>query len=213
MSQLSVGKEEEAILNVALTGGIACGKSAVAQMFVERGCKLVDADRIAREVVMPGQVTLQQIVNTFGQQILLPDGTLDRKQLGKRIFQDEAARKSLEAIIHPAIRAELHRQVHDWNKLDPMAHVIIDIPLYFESLDKHPYSFDEVIVVYVPRSIQLSRLMERDQLSLADAERRIDAQMSIEEKKALADVVIDNQGTLAETLVQVETYLRQKGFC
>jgi dephospho-CoA kinase len=200
-------------LNVALTGGIACGKSTVAQMFVKRGCKLVDADRIAREVVMPGQATLQSIVDTFGAQILLPDGTLDRKQLGKLIFQDEAARKSLGAIIHPAIRAELHRQVEHWNELEPSALIIVDIPLLFESLDTHPYSFDEIIVVYVPRSMQLSRLMAREQLTLADAERRIDAQMSIEQKKARADVVIDNQGTLAETLVQVETYLKQKGIC
>jgi len=198
-------------LNVGLTGGIACGKSTVSGMLEARGAAIVDADRIARDVVLPGQPALQDIREAFGDDVLLADGTLNRKALGAVVFGDEAARRKLEAILHPRIRAEMARQMADWNEREPGRLVVVDIPLLYESgLDKR-FDFEEIIVVYVPREVQLERLMKRDGLSSEAAEQRLDAQMPIERKKELADVVIDNSGSLEQTEAQVEAYLRRKG--
>jgi len=198
-------------LNVGLTGGIACGKSTVSGMLEARGAAIVDADRIARDVVLPGQPALQDIREAFGDDVLLADGTLNRKALGAVVFGDEAARRKLEAILHPRIRAEMARQMADWNEREPGRLVIVDIPLLYESgLDKR-FDFEEILVVYVPRDVQLERLMKRDGLSSEAAEQRLDAQMPIERKKELADVVIDNSGSLEQTEAQVEAYLRRKG--
>lgn len=198
-------------MNVGLTGGIACGKSTVSGMLEARGAAIVDADRIARDVVLPGQPALQDIREAFGDDVLLADGTLNRKALGAVVFGDEAARRKLEAILHPRIRAEMARQMADWNEREPGRLVIVDIPLLYESgLDKR-FDFEEILVVYVPRDVQLERLMKRDGLSSEAAEQRLDAQMPIERKKELADVVIDNSGSLEQTEAQVEAYLRRKG--
>lgn len=198
-------------MNVGLTGGIACGKSTVSGMLEARGAAIVDADRIARDVVLPGQPALQDIREAFGDDVLLADGTLNRKALGAVVFGDEAARRKLEAILHPRIRAEMARQMADWNEREPGRLVVVDIPLLYESgLDKR-FDFEEIIVVYVPREVQLERLMKRDGLSSEAAEQRLDAQMPIERKKELADVVIDNSGSLEQTEAQVEAYLRRKG--
>ena len=198
-------------MNVGLTGGIACGKSTVSGMLEARGAAIVDADRIARDVVLPGQPALQDIREAFGDDVLLADGTLNRKALGAVVFGDEAARRKLEAILHPRIRAEMARQMADWNEREPGRLVIVDIPLLYESgLDKR-FDFEEILVVYVPREVQLERLMKRDGLSSEAAEQRLDAQMPIERKKELADVVIDNSGSLEQTEAQVEAYLRRKG--
>jgi len=197
-------------LNVGLTGGIACGKSTVSRMLEARGAAIVDADRIAREVVLPGQPALRDIRETFGEDVIAADGALDRKRLGAIVFADEAARKKLEGILHPRIRAEMARQMAEWNAKEPERLVVVDIPLLYESgLDKL-FSFEEIVVVYVPRSVQLERLIARDGLPLEDAERRLDAQMPIERKRELADVVIDNSGTLAETERQVDAYAAGK---
>ena len=197
-------------MNVGLTGGIACGKSTVSRMLEARGAAIVDADRIAREVVLPGQPALRDIRETFGEDVIAADGALDRKRLGAIVFADEAARKKLEGILHPRIRAEMARQMAEWNAKEPERLVVVDIPLLYESgLDKL-FSFEEIVVVYVPRSVQLERLIARDGLPLEDAERRLDAQMPIERKRELADVVIDNSGTLAETERQVDAYAAGK---
>ncbi|WP_309121404.1 dephospho-CoA kinase [Paenibacillus sp.] len=197
-------------MNVGLTGGIACGKSRVSRMLEARGAAIVDADRIAREVVLPGRPALLDIRETFGEDVIAPDGTLDRKRLGSIVFGDESARRKLEAITHPRIRAEMARQMSEWNEKEPDRLVVADIPLLYESgLDKL-YAFEDVLVVYVPREVQLERLMARDGMSREDAERRIDAQMPIEEKRKRADVVIDNSGSLAETERQVEAYVAGK---
>jgi dephospho-CoA kinase len=199
-------------MNVGLTGGIACGKSTVSRMFEQRGAHIVDADVIAREVVLPGRPALRQIVREFGESVLNEDGTLHRKRLGEIVFADTASRKKLESILHPSIREEMKRQIRHWNEVDRESLVIVDIPLLYESgLDKL-MDFDEILVVYVPREIQLSRLQERDALTLEEAERRLIAQLPIEEKKRRADVIIDNSGSLEETESQVEHYLEQKGY-
>jgi len=196
-------------MNIGLTGGIASGKSTVARMLVESGAALVDADRIAREIVEPGQPPLAQIVERFGQAVLHEDGTLNRKKLGEIVFADEAKRKALEAITHPAIRAVMRERMDKLQREAPKRLVVVDVPLLYESGLQS--LFEEVMVVYVPRSLQLERLMKRDGLSKADAERRLNAQMDIEEKKRLADIVIDNSGSLEDTALQLERFRKAKG--
>jgi dephospho-CoA kinase len=196
-------------MNIGLTGGIASGKSTVARMLVESGAALVDADRIAREIVEPGQPPLAQIVERFGQAVLHEDGTLNRKKLGEIVFADEAKRKALEAITHPAIRAVMRERMDKLQREAPNRLVVVDVPLLYESGLQS--LFEEVMVVYVPRSVQLERLMKRDGLSKADAERRLNAQMDIEEKKRLADIVIDNSGSLEDTALQLERFRKAKG--
>ncbi|MFE5318894.1 dephospho-CoA kinase [Paenibacillus sp. NPDC056579] len=193
-------------MNIGLTGGIACGKSTVSQMLVQRGAMLVDADRIAREVVEPGSPVLAQIRERFGSKVLLPDGSLHRKKLGETVFGDPQARKDLESIMHPSIRALMRERMSEYERLYPDKLVVVDVPLLYESGLQHMY--EAVMVVYIPRTLQRQRLMQRDGISEEQAEARLAAQMDIEQKRALADVVIDNQGTLAQTEEQVEAFLR-----
>lgn len=195
-------------MNIGLTGGIATGKSTVSQMLERRGAALVDADRIAREVVEPGQAPLRQIAERFGQAVLNEDGTLNRRKLGQIVFSDEAERKALEAITHPAIRALMRERMERLEAEKPDRLVVVDVPLLFES--KLQSLFEQVLVVYVPRSVQLARLMERDGLAEEEARKRLDAQMDIEDKKRLADYVIDNSSGLAETEEQIERFWRDK---
>ena len=197
-------------MNVGLTGGIACGKSTVSRMLEARGAAIVDADRIARDVVRPGQPALLDIRETFGDDVVAADGSLDRGRLGSIVFGDAAARRKLEAITHPRIRAEMKRQMEEWNAKEPSRLVVVDIPLLFESRLDKLFAFEDILVVYVPREVQLERLMARDGMSREDAERRIESQLPIEEKRKLADVVIDNSGALAETERQVEAYVAEK---
>jgi len=197
-------------LNVGLTGGIACGKSTVSRLLAERGGHIVDADRIAREVVLPGTPGLQAVVDAFGPDVLAEDGALDRKKLGAIVFANESERKRLESLLHPLIRAEMARQMADWNEREPDALVVVDIPLLYESGLDRLFAFEEIIVVYVPKDIQLERLMLRDGLTREEALRRVDAQMPIERKREIADVVIDNSGTLEQTEAQVERYVARK---
>ncbi len=195
-------------MNIGLTGGIATGKSTVSQMLERRGAALVDADRIAREVVEPGQAPLRQIAERFGQAVLNEDGTLNRRKLGQIVFSDEAERKALEAITHPAIRALMRERMERLEAERPDRLVVVDVPLLFES--KLQSLFEQVLVVYVPRSVQLTRLMGRDGLAEEEARKRLDAQMDIEDKKRLADYVIDNSSGLAETEEQIDRFWRDK---
>ncbi len=198
---------------VGLTGGIASGKSTVAKMLVERGALLVDADQIAREVVEPGSAVLAEIARFFEQhyqvQVLTSDGELDRKALGELVFANPQAKRELEGLIHPAIRATIISRVQSYAEQFPDRLVVADIPLLFES--KYDYMFAEVILVYVPRDVQLQRLMVRDGLNLEQAEQRLAAQMPIEEKRQLATVIIDNRDDFTMTAQQVDNYLRSKG--
>lgn len=196
-------------MNIGLTGGIATGKSSVSAYLASKGALLIDADVIAREVMLPGHPVLAAVVQRFGQAILNEDGTLDRKKLGNIVFQHPEERKALEAITHPAIRKEMRERAAAYELNHPDKLVVSDIPLLYESgLEE---GFTEVMVVYVPRAVQLERLMSRDQMTRADAEARIAAQMDIERKKERADIVIDNSGSWALTEKQLESFLTYKG--
>jgi dephospho-CoA kinase len=188
-------------LLVGLTGSIATGKSTVSRMFAHLGARVIDADLLAREVVMPGQPAYAGIVEEFGRQVVQEDGSLDRKALGAVVFADSAKRRRLEEITHPAIGA---RQRRILSVLDEEAFegvVIWDAALLFEG--GGTAKMDRVVVVYADPETERRRLMERDGLSDADARARIASQMPIAEKAKLADHVIDNSGTREETERQV----------
>lgn len=196
-------------MNIGLTGGIACGKSTVSAMLVGRGALLVDADQIARDVVLPGSPVLEQVAAHFGQAVIQEDGSLHRKKLGEIVFGSTEARKQLEHILHPPIRKMIRDQMETYEKQFPDKLVVVDIPLLFES--DLSFMFSEVMVVYVPPHIQVERLMRRDNLTESAANNRINAQMSIEEKRKLADIVIDNSGTWEDTSAEVERFWLGKG--
>ncbi|MGE7611581.1 dephospho-CoA kinase [Paenibacillus sp. NPDC101420] len=186
---------------IGLTGGIASGKSTVSALLVSKGARLVDADVIAREVMLPGHEVLAAAVKQFGSEILSPDGTLNRGKLGDIVFQDPAALQALNNLTHPAIRREIKERMNSMEEEDPKKLTIVDIPLLFESGLEN--MFHEILVVYVPREVQIARLMERNGLSLEQAEARLNAQMDIETKRNKADYIIDNSGELAHTEQQV----------
>lgn len=188
-------------LLVGLTGGIATGKSTVSAMFGFLGCRVIDADQLAREVVEPGQPAHAAIVREFGPDVLQDDGALDRRRLGAIVFADAARRKRLEAITHPAIRARLGRilAVYDEEGFDGI--VVWDVPLLIET--GGAALVDRVVVVYADPETQCRRLMARDGSDEAAARARIASQMSIEEKRRLAHHVIDNSGGRADTDRQV----------
>ncbi|MBP1989415.1 dephospho-CoA kinase [Paenibacillus eucommiae] len=196
-------------MNIGLTGGIACGKSTVSAMLVRRGAILIDADAIAREVVEPGSPTLLKVAEQFGQAVLQSDGSLNRKLLGEIVFADAEARKRLEGLLHPPIRAMMKERMHTAELLHPDKLVVVDVPLLYES--ELQAMFSEVMVVYVPPHVQMERLISRDKLSREQAEKRLAAQMSIELKKQRADIVIDNQGTMEETERLVNEFWLRKG--
>jgi dephospho-CoA kinase len=188
-------------LLVGLTGSIATGKSTVSRMFAHLGARVIDADLLAREVVMPGQPAYARIVEEFGPQVVQEDGSLDRKALGALVFADAASLKRLEEITHPAIGL---RQQRILSVLDEEAFegvVIWDAALLFEG--GGAAKMDRVVVVYADPETERRRLMERDGLSDACARARIGSQMPVAEKAKLADHVIDNSGTREETERQV----------
>ncbi|WP_213423504.1 dephospho-CoA kinase [Bhargavaea massiliensis] len=189
---------------IGLTGSIASGKSTVSRMLEERGFPIVDADRIARLVVEPGQPALEEIRQTFGDEVILPDGTMDRAAVGNRIFNNPAERKKLNDIMHPAIRQEMLRQ-RDGHLERGAKTVVMDIPLLFESRLQH--FADKVLVVSVTEETQLKRLMERDGFSEREARARITSQLPISEKERGADAVIYNNGTIGESEAQLDRIL------
>jgi len=197
-------------MNIGLTGGIATGKSTVSALLINKGALLVDADVIAREVMLPGHPVLTAVADHFGQAVLLADGTLDRKELGDIVFQDPSQRQALNDITHPAIRSEIRAQMESLEREYPNRLVVVDIPLLFESGLEH--MFERVMVVYAPRAIQLERLMQRNQLNRDAATARIGSQMDIEEKKMKADIVIDNSGDAELTERQIDEFWIQSGY-
>lgn len=195
---------------IGLTGGIATGKSTVSALLIRKGALLVDADVIAREVMLPGHPVLAAVAEHFGQAVLLADGTLDRKKLGDIVFREPAQRQALNEITHPAIRLEIRRQMESLEREHPERLVVVDIPLLFESgLES---MFERVMLVYAPASIQKERLMNRNQLTAEEAEARINSQMDIEEKKRKADVIIDNSGSAEETQRQIDEFWLRSDF-
>ncbi|MDR3590260.1 MAG: dephospho-CoA kinase [Negativicutes bacterium] len=191
---------------VGLTGGIASGKSTVAGLLEKLGARVIDADKLAREVVRPGEPAWQEIVDWLGPDILLPDRTLSRERIARLVFSDSQARSRLEAITHPAIRRCVKQAVAA-AKEQGAAVVVLDIPLLFEV--GWTEMMDEIWVVYVDQSTQEARLMDRDRMTLRDALARIASQMSLAEKARLATTVIDNSKDFAYTKEQVEVAWQQ----
>lgn len=193
---------------IGLTGSIATGKSTVAKMFEEMNIPVIDADKVAREVVEPGEKAYQQIVDFFGTEILFPDGTLNRKKLGSIVFQNEEKRNVLNRIVHPVIRERMDQQKEEY-LAKGFETVVLDIPLLFEG--NRQAEFDKVLLVAVSEETQLKRLLERDKMGKEDALNRIRSQMPIKDKIPLADAVIYNDGTLEETKEQLVTILKKWG--
>ena len=185
---------------IGLTGGIATGKSTVSVILEKAGAVIIDADRIAREVVKRGLPAYREIAKNFGETVLLPDGEINRSVLGDIIFNDPRKKQLLNRIVHPHVRREMNRQLKDMENSTPDTIAVLDIPLLFE-VEKHK-NLSEVIVVYAPEHIQIKRLMKRDNISEADAVARVRSQMPIEEKKNRATIVIDNSGTMEDTCKQ-----------
>ncbi len=189
------------MLRVALTGGIATGKSFSLATFAALGVPVVDADVLSREIVAPGSPALAGVRARFGAAVLAADGSLDRAALGRIVFSDRAARVDLEAIVHPAV----YRRIGEWfftlPRGTPVA--IADIPLLFET--GHTPDFHRIIVCACAPAEQLRRLMARDRLSEAEARARLNAQWPINEKVARADYVITTDGTMGDTEAQVRT--------
>ncbi|MFZ1984311.1 MAG: dephospho-CoA kinase [Desulfatitalea sp.] len=185
------------MLVVGLTGGIASGKSTVAAILAKAGAIIIDADRIARQVVTPGLPAWQEIRDLFGDVVLEPNGDINRGALGAIVFNAPQLRRQLEQIIHPRVGAEIDAQLRRVAQEQPDAVVIMDIPLLFET--GRTQGLAEIIVVYTPEALQRQRLMARDHLSLTAAEARIRAQMPIAEKVQRATLTIDNSGSPADT--------------
>ncbi|MDN4615421.1 dephospho-CoA kinase [Leifsonia sp. F6_8S_P_1B] len=187
---------------IGLTGGIASGKSTIASRFAEHGAVVVDADRIAREVVEPGTPGLAEIARRFGDGVIAADGSLDRAALGAIVFADEEARLALNAITHPAVLRESTARFRAAGDADPDAIVVYDVPLLVESANEYP--FELVVVAHAAADTRIRRLVELRGMDRAEAERRIRSQASDDERLAVADVVIDTDGTLEHTLEQVD---------
>jgi len=198
-----VDKSAKSVFRVGLTGGIASGKTTIANMFGELGAILIDTDLIARNVVAPGTEGLQAIVKAFGDEVLAPDGTLDRRALRSIVFSDETRRRELESITHPRIRAETTIQMHTFGG----PYQIIVVPLLVESPLRN--AVNRVLVVDCSREVQLARLLQRDAESYDKAERMIASQASREERLALADDVIDNNADLDNVRRQVRKLHRK----
>jgi dephospho-CoA kinase len=191
---------------IGLTGGIGTGKSTVARMLMARGAALVDADRLAREVVEPGTPGLAEIVAEFGEGVLLPDGQLDRTALGALVFADEEKRLRLNAITHPRVAALMQERIAAALATDAPL-VVVDIPLLFEG--SRQGLFQGVLLVWAPPEVQLRRLVERDGWDEDDARRRIGSQMPIDDKRALATWLVDNSGSVQDTERQVDAWWRE----
>ncbi|KAF8065334.1 dephospho-CoA kinase-domain-containing protein [Lyophyllum atratum] len=194
------------MLVIGLTGGIATGKSTVSRILKDKKIPVVDADVLARQVVEPGTTGLKKIVKEFGSEILLPDGTLDRKKLGTVVFNDEEKRKKLNAIVHPAVQWAMFMKVIGlW--VNSEKYCVLDVPLLIEGgLWKW---VGKVVVVYCSPDIQLQRLMSRDSSIREEASARLNSQLPIAEKVAYADVVIDNSGTPQELKAQVDAFVER----
>ena len=192
---------------IGLTGGIASGKSTVADLIAAHGIPVIDADQLSRDAVLPGTEALGRIAEVFGGKIMNHDGTLDRKALSDIIFADPGARITLEGILHPAIRKLAENRLAELrDKGEPVALYVA--PLLIEA--GAVYRVDEIWVVHVDRSTQLERLQRRDGISREDAMKRLSSQMPMEEKRKHGRVVIENCGTLEELKTRVDELCREE---
>lgn len=187
---------------IALTGGIASGKSTIARRLAEHGATVVDADALVREVQQPGSPVLAELAAEFGADILGPDGSLDRTALGTRVFGDDDRIARLNAIVHPAVRELSVQRFAAAFADDPHAVVVYDVPLLVEARVDDPWAL--IVVAHAPAETRRRRLIDLRGLSEADADARIASQVPDEKRLAIADVVIDTGGSLAETLRQTD---------
>jgi dephospho-CoA kinase len=192
---------------VGLSGGIASGKSSVTELLAELGALVIDADAIVHELQAPGSPVLAELAEAFGAEIIDATGALDRAALGSIVFRDAEARARLGSIIHPRVGAEMARRVASAREAGADL-IVLDIPLLFEGRKAETGSaaqldFDTTVLVYAPEAVQIERQMKRDGCDRGEALRRIRAQLPIEEKKRMADTVIDNSGTPEQTESQV----------
>lgn len=192
---------------LGVTGNIAAGKSCVAKELGRRGAVIVDADQLAREVVKVGSVALAKLVAAFGGIILQKNGQLDRDKLGSMVFADATVRHQVNAIVHPAIAEKSVQVLHELKQREDVPLIVYEAPLLFEVGAES--RVDKVLVVKIDPTEQLRRLQHRDQSDVKAAKQRIDAQMSQQEKIARADFVIDNSGSLATTIRQVDALWQQ----
>jgi len=197
-----LNKSKTNALLLGVTGGIASGKTTVANFFADLGAAIIDFDVIARQVVEPGTPCLQEIIDFFGQEILDREGRLDRKMLSGIVFADERKRKKLESILHPPIVETFIREADDIAQKTPGAIIQAVIPLLFEGGLQH--LVHKTLVVYVPREKQIERLIRRDRITADHAANILRAQLPIDEKAGMADFVIHNENSLDETRRQVE---------
>ncbi|HZK58534.1 MAG TPA: dephospho-CoA kinase [Cryobacterium sp.] len=187
---------------IGLTGGIASGKSTVARRLAWHGAVHIDADHLGRVAVEPGTGALAQIRETFGDDVLNADGSLNRAALGALVFGDPAALAQLNAIVHPAVRQLTNQLILEAGRADPDAIVVYDVPLLVESALDH--SFDLIVVAHADEETRVRRMVELRGMTETDATRRIGSQASDAERLAVANVVIDTGGSLANTLEQVD---------
>lgn len=190
------------MLKVGLTGGIASGKSTVCKVFGQLGAKVLDADEVAREVVLPGRPAWKKLRKNFGSEYFHSDGSLDRRKLRRLVFADPEQRNRLNTIVHPELIREINRRFEEFEASVQDAVVLVDVPLLLEVGMVH--RFDKVIVVYAHESVQIERLMQRDGITKEEASEALRAQMPLSKKVEAADFVIDNSGILEETRGQVK---------
>jgi len=187
---------------IALTGGIASGKSTIARRLAEHGAVVVDADRIVREVQTPGSDVLAEIAASFGPEMIAPDGSLERAALAAVVFGDDAKLRRLNAIVHPAVRAESARRFEKVLGTDPRAVVVYDVPLLVEARVDDPW--DLIVVAHAPAEVRRDRLVSLRGLTDTDAGARIASQVPDDRRLAVADVVIDTSGSMEDTLAQTD---------
>lgn len=192
---------------IALTGGIASGKSTIARRLAEHGAVVVDADQIVRDVQAPGSPVLDAIATAFGDDVIASDGSLDRAALGARVFGDAEALKRLNVIVHPAVRAESARRFAAAFAADADAVVVYDVPLLVEARVDDPW--DRIVVAHAPADERLRRLIEIRGMEPGAAQDRIDAQVPDHKRLEIADIVIDTSGTLEETVAQTDAIWKQ----
>lgn len=188
---------------IALTGGIASGKSTIARRLAELGAVIVDADQIVRDVQAPGSAVLGRIEEVFGEDVIAEDGALDRAALGAKVFADPDQLARLNAIVHPAVRAESQRRFEAAASADPETVVVYDVPLLVEARVDDPW--DLIVVAHAPADERRRRLVELRGMAAQAAQERIDAQVSDERRLAIADEIIDTSGSLDETIRQTDS--------
>lgn len=187
---------------IAVTGGIASGKSTISQRFAEHGAVVVDADAVVRELQAPGMPVLRAIAAEFGDDVIDGDGSLRRTELGNRVFGDPAQIAKLNAIVHPAVRTETERRFAAAFEADPDAVVVYDVPLLVEA--RADDAWDLIIVAHAPAESRITRLIEHRDMSREAAEARVSSQVSDEQRLAIADVVIDTDEALDHTVMEAD---------